>query len=266
MFKFPKISCLTVTTGRDDLLKKSIRCYLNQTYPQKELIVVSQGDPETNGRIKNHILSLNREDIVLVEAPQDLSLGAMRNLSVELATASIVCQWDDDDLYHPHRMMAQYHALLSKETVASLYNQHLKYFVESKEIYWCDWSFERPLWRTLLCGSIMFYKEIFHKLDNHLYPETGRQSDREEDMHVLQRLSKIGNLSSVNYGHHYVYVFHGNNVYDRKHHELALQKRLFDFRELEAKKDLLFKTFDILEIEKGVQVKSQDGVVFEYSE
>lgn len=264
MLKFPKISCVTVTTGRHELLKKSIYCYTQQTYKNRELIVVSQGSHEVNLKIRNHIESLQRDDIVFVEAPQRITLGAMRNLSVEIATGSIICQWDDDDLCHPHRVMAQYHAMLGGGTVASLYTQHLKYFVDSGEMYWCDWSVERPQWRTMLCGTIMFHKEMFYNFNNRLYPEHGNQSDREEDMNVLIKFSRVGKLAPVNYGHHYIYVFHGNNVYDLDHHKLVLQKKVFNDHEIAEKQDTLINTFDLVRIDKPVKVMTLDGEAFVY--
>lgn len=265
MFKFPKISCLTVTKNRFELLKKSIYCYTQQSYKNRELIIISQGDVQTNLQIRNHIDSLNRNDIILVEAPERLSLGAMRNLSIEVATGDIMCQWDDDDLYHPQRIMAQYHALLGGNIIASLYTQHLKLFVEAQTMYWCDWSVERPQWRTMLCGSIMFHKDIFYTFNNRLYPESGGQSDKEEDMNVLIKFSRIGKLAPVNYGHHYIYVFHGRNVYDLNHHRLVLAKRVIGEHELKEKQNLLTNTFDLVKLDIPFKMCSLDDVAFEYT-
>jgi glycosyltransferase involved in cell wall biosynthesis len=265
MLKFPKISCLTVTKNRFDLLKKSIYCYTQQTYKNKELVIISQSDSKVNLQIRNHIDLLNRNDIVFVEAPARLSLGAMRNLSIEVATGSILCQWDDDDLYHPQRVMAQYRALLGKDVVATLYTQHLKLFLDSGKMYWCDWSVEKPQWRTMLCGSIMFHKEMFYTFNNHLYPECGGQSDKEEDMNVLIKFSRIGKLAPVNYGYHYIYVFHGRNVYDLNHHRLVLEKRVIGEHELRDKQDLLTNTFDLVQLEQSVKMCSLDDVAFEYT-
>lgn len=264
MLKFPKVSCLTVTNNRFDSLKKSIYCYIQQTYKNRELVIVSQGSVEVNVQIRSYIDSLDREDIIFVEAPEKLSLGAMRNLSIELATGSVMCQWDDDDLYHPQRIMAQYHSLLGGNVVASLYTQHLKWFVDKGEMYWCDWSVERPQWRTMLCGSIMFYKKLFYQFDNFLYPESGNQSGREEDMNVLIKISRIGKLAPVSYGHHYIYVFHGKNVYDLEHHKLVLAKLIMDEHDLLDKQDMLTKTFDLVKVDGPVDIRSLDAVAFHY--
>ena len=41
-------------------------------------------------------------------APSGLTLGELRNFSVQLARYPLVCQWDDDDLYHPRRLETQF--------------------------------------------------------------------------------------------------------------------------------------------------------------
>ncbi|MGI9570306.1 MAG: hypothetical protein ACR2PH_11345, partial [Desulfobulbia bacterium] len=48
----PKISCVTVTTGRVNLIPIALHCFASQTYANKELVVLSQGDKEANQKIK----------------------------------------------------------------------------------------------------------------------------------------------------------------------------------------------------------------------
>lgn len=265
MFKFPKISCVTVTAGRVELLKKSIYCYTKQTYPNKELVIVSQGNREENRQIAEHLASLKRQDIQYLEAPQTLTLGAMRNLSIEASTGSIICQWDDDDLSHPFRVMEQYHAMLGNNVVASLYNQHLKYYSDTGKLYWIDWTIERPEWRQYLCGTIMFRKDIFYRYESRLYPEKGDQSCKEEDLNVLIRFAKLGKLAGVSKGYQYIYVYHGNNVYGLEHHNHVLRKRVINGRELLDNKDVLIRTFQEVRMDRPIKVSSLDEVVFEWS-
>ena len=54
--KTPKVSCVTVTTGRVDLLKKAIHCYVYQTYKNRELVILAQGNFD---RIKLYVDSLD---------------------------------------------------------------------------------------------------------------------------------------------------------------------------------------------------------------
>ena len=224
------VSCVTVTEGRVDLLGAAIRGYLSQTYSPKEMIIVSQGTKEQNDNIRKMIEP--HEDIHFCEAPPTLTLGAMRNLSVELAHGDIICQWDDDDFYHPTRVNTQYRHL--RNSVACLYTSYLKYFADTRKLYMIDHLggtddyldvLKQQPHKAFLCGSLMFNKSCFHKSRNILYPERGSQSDTEEDLNVLQKLMKMGDVVGIRTPYEYCYVFHGGNVYDRKHHEMLFHKK-----------------------------------------
>lgn len=260
----PKISCLTVTLGRMELLKKSILCYLDQTYPSRELVIVSQAKDEQNDVIDSYLKTLDRRDIKFLRASPALSLGAMRNLSIEVATSRIVCQWDDDDLYHPLRLATQYHALLGRDVVASLYTEHLKYYRQSGELYWVDWSQEKSEDRKYLPGTVMFNKKQFEKVGNILYPEKGNQSGREEDWNVLQQFIKAGKIAPIKNGNHYVYVYHGSNTYDLNHHNHVLAKKVMSVNKLIEYRSILEETFKLIPIQGPIKVKSLSKVAFEY--
>lgn len=236
---FPKISCLMVTAGRLECLRFAVRCFFNQTYPNKELIVLSQGTSEQNKEIQGHLSLLPQQDIQFLEAPPSLSLGEMRNTSVELSTGTIICQWDDDDLYHPARLLTQYRAL-QNNAVAVLYSNFLKLFADTGRLYWIDNAggtadyealMKAQPYKQFLAGSVMFRKECFYRCRNRLYPELGVQSGKEEDLNALQKLMQIGPVKPVSEGYQYIYVFHAGNVYDRRHHEWLFHKKNIAKRE-----------------------------------
>jgi len=246
----PKISCVTVTTGRDDLIGGALRCFEAQTYANKELVVVSQGTAERNATIRQMVSAI--KGAIFIEAPSNISLGAMRNVSIELTTGDIICQWDDDDFYHPDRLMTQFKHLRGR-AVASLYTQHLKYFKNTGRMYWIDYTrgpesymdiLQQSPYKRFLTGSVMFRKSCFHQFRSFLYPEFGYQSDREEDLNVLQKLMQSGSVVGVNEGHHYVYVFHGGNTYEHHHHRMCLHlKHLLQADELRERKPVLDRAF-----------------------
>lgn len=264
MLKYPKISCLMVTSGRYELMKKSIKCYIDQTYSNKELIVLSQATPEINNQIKEHIDSLGRKDIQFIWCSPKMALGGMRNLSVELSTGDVLCQWDDDDLYHPFRLVTQFKYLNHDGAVASCYRQHLKYYQTTGEIYWIDWSIERQEFERYLPGTIMFWKKHFYYFNNILYPEKGDCSYKEEDLCLLQRFLLEGKIACVDEGHHYFYVYHGNNIYWLEHHNLVLAKRVLTTEELLDRKDLICETMSLVGITDPVKIRSLEGVAFEW--
>lgn len=263
----PLITCTVVTTGRVELVKRAVACYLSQTYHNRNMVILSQGDPESNEAIKQHVA--DHKDILFLSAPTNLSLGAMRNAAVELATGEVICQWDDDDLYHPDRLMTQYKALLChKQNVASVYTEFLKYFRTTGEMYWCDWIGEPMPASKFLSGSIMFYKREFHRFPL-FYPQSGSQSNVEEDLNVLQKLLSIGAVEPVRCGYQYIYVYHGSNTYDLDHHRLTLSlhsgKNLMQTNDLCDRKSLLEATFKIVGVNELVSVRSQHGEAFSYT-
>src|SRR5262249_49124556 len=100
-----KISCLLVTSPipeRQGYLQRSWEGYCRQTYPDKELIVVPDWrSPDQRGPLLDIIAACKRSDIEIVDLPERRTLGALRNASRAAARGEILCQWDDDDLYHP---------------------------------------------------------------------------------------------------------------------------------------------------------------------
>ncbi len=95
----PLISCLCCTFNRPILLGESIKCFLDQDYDNKELIVINDQEGASlrmsplpdNIQIYNHPKRFN-------------SLGEKRNYLKSLAHGEYLCTWDDDDLYSPFRL------------------------------------------------------------------------------------------------------------------------------------------------------------------
>jgi len=265
--KLLKVSCVTVTMGRFDLLEKSVQCYINQTYPNKELVILSQA--EDNSMFRYWLMGLNRNDIIFAEAPSDISLGEMRNTSIELAHGDVICQWDDDDLYHSERVEYQYQTMMaSADFSGSCYTNFLKYFKEDQTMYWCDWLAESGF-RRFLCGAIMFHKKYYHAYGGYFYPEEGNQCHVEEDLNVLQKLIAHGPIAVASKGHHYVYVYHGSNTYGIDHHKLALDvsgnKVVMNQKELLRRQGQLTETMHDMGVKDTIHFKSIDHDAFTYT-
>lgn len=264
MEAYPKISCVMVTAGRLDKIKRSIRCYLRQTYANRELVILSQGDEVANKQIAEYVYSLHDDSVHFHTAHPRLSLGCMRNLSVSISQGDIICLWDDDDLYHPFRIAKQYNALIGEDVQASAYQQHLKWFEDTDEIYWIDWSVEEGEDRRYLHGTSMYRKSVFHNYNSMLYPERGPQSDREEDWNAVKKILMLGRIAGVQEGNHYIYTYHGNNIYHRAHHELVLQKRVYTHDELCSLQSVIERSLKDCGVDRPVKVCSLTGVAFEF--
>lgn len=211
----PKVSCLMVTRGtadRFEMIKRSVHCYLTQTYPNRELVLVPDLPPESDlNALSSYLDSLSRPDIRCVVPPRKLSLGALRNLSVQSAQGSLICQWDDDDIFHSRRLDAQVQALQSDGADAVYLREVFHFFSQTREMFWTDWGLTK-----LTCHPATLLAE---KGKMAVYPEVGDESSRGEDTLVLRKLQSAGRTRVLSApASLYVYVFHGTNTMQYEHH------------------------------------------------
>src|SRR5262249_17336769 len=104
----PLVSCLMITYDRLSLAKCAILSFAAQTYPDKGLVVVGDGQARFRRAVERYAAALGLARVRFVHAgPERLTLGRLRNLSIEAAAGEIVCQWDDDDYSHPERLKLQ---------------------------------------------------------------------------------------------------------------------------------------------------------------
>ncbi len=97
--KNPLVSCLTATYGRPILLGECIKCFLDQDYDNKELIVLN------DQQSVELVLDQDYPNIKLLNHPRRFnSLGEKRNYLKMLGNGELFCIWDDDDLYMPWRI------------------------------------------------------------------------------------------------------------------------------------------------------------------
>ena len=98
-----KISCICPTYNRHSYLNKSIEMFLNQTYPNKELIIID----DSPRPFKSPLLRSTQVKYFHYKTKFD-SIGEKRNLCVSKSKGSIITHWDDDDYNYPFRLEYQY--------------------------------------------------------------------------------------------------------------------------------------------------------------
>ena len=92
-----KVACLTATRGRYSFLCQVVTCFLAQSWPDKELLILNNSD-------RPIMLSdpLVGRGIRIFNEPGYPTLGHCRNRLLDLAAdADFVRTWDDDDLFLP---------------------------------------------------------------------------------------------------------------------------------------------------------------------
>lgn len=199
----PLVSCLMVTSGRQQWAVHAADMFLRQDYPNLELVVVESGHPALEGQLPPD------RRIRLVHLPGRQSIGALRNHSCRLARGAVAVLWDDDDWYARDRVSRQVKPILDgRADVTGLVG-----FPWLELEGWRAWRIapqaqDRLLFQGIGCGTLAFGTSLC----------TGRVkfADRSlaEDVAFLQQALAAGaRLERVTAGDCYVYVRHGRNTW-----------------------------------------------------
>ena len=198
--ELPRISCLMVTKNRSSLAQRAIRCFQQQTYQNRELLIVDDGEDDT---LKEWTKELHDDRIVYVRLPaENQTLGELRNIAVERASGTYVTQWDDDDLSDPERLHIQLAVIHSLQTDAC--------FLERQQIWW-------PESRRFTISSRRMWEGSFVCAKAELPPYPAQPQG--EDTPVIEHIVRNGRIALLDLPQLYTYIFHGANTFDAEHWE-----------------------------------------------
>ncbi len=197
----PLISCIMPTKNRRAFVAQALRYFERQDYPNKELIVVDDGEDLVVDLISQY-------PYVRYLAPQYMhSVGGKRNIACEAAHGEIICHWDDDDWYAPTRLSYQVAPLLTGE--ADITGLHLQNVLDLEHMQgWrCpDSTFPRPGVQNIHHGTLLYWR--------HLWTERARFQDTSdgEDVRFVRRLLNLGTrVYTLPCLSQHVYIRHSDN-------------------------------------------------------
>ena len=198
----PKVSCLMVTADRPDLCRRAIRCYNRQTYKNKELVVVDDGETD----LATVLSEVPDDELTYLRLPgsSNYVLGKLRNIALDTASGDIFTQWDDDEWYHPERIEKQVEVLLEGYEACCL--QATLMHISDKEF------FAHPyigLLKKGVPGSIMHFAS-----EDIRYPELKRAED---SIYLDKWLQKDYTTLSTNQAYLFIRCFHGENTWEKEH-------------------------------------------------
>jgi glycosyltransferase involved in cell wall biosynthesis len=208
-----KVTCIMITANRVSLAERSIQCFLDQTYSDKELIVIDDGIENLEPTLKKYIP--NQYIYHRLEKKEGQNLGYLRNLGLSLAKGEFIAQWDDDDWYHPDRLSTQVEALKKGASAcilqATLMHLHNVEFMDHPYVGW-------------LPGGVP--GTIVHKNDpNARYPIEARGEDTTFlDFWKTKQLL----ILPMNTSHLFIRCFHGNNTWEEIHFTRRIRNNLYD--------------------------------------
>jgi glycosyltransferase involved in cell wall biosynthesis len=210
------------------LAKRAIDDFLRQTHDERELVITHDGDDACDAALRDMAAHAS---IRLVRERSGLTLGALRNVAVDASRGDFVCQWDDDDRYHPQRIALQWRALRQDDADFCFLSDQLHWFPQRRELYWDDWDRETyPL--NFVQGTLLGRRDLMPR-----YPDAVRGEDTDVVLQILRDGRRIARLRDV--GWCYVYVYHGANAWDAPHHAAIPRAKAFGHVRLLQRERLL---------------------------
>lgn len=141
----PLISCLLVS-NRPAFLPQAIRQFMEQSWPNKELVVVAD---------EVDLQFADFPGVRLFPVEPGLSIGAKRNMAAASARGTILTHWDDDEVYHPRRIETWAKELLASG--ASLGGVLKHYYLDPVGNCW-QYSSKSPF---LHGATLMYRREVW---------------------------------------------------------------------------------------------------------
>lgn len=194
----PMVSCLMVTRDRPNLAARAVECFLAQTYPRRELVIIDTGDGD---RLRHAVEAIGLPPCTHRRvSPDGMSLGELRNLAVQSAAGRYVCSWDDDDLSDPDRLTVQMAAIEALGADAC--------FLTREQMWWparglLAWSMPRIWESTMVCATS--------------HAPRYASVERGEDTPAAFRLWRSARVVMLDEPRLYTYVVHGSNTCGEKH-------------------------------------------------
>ena len=145
------VSCILPTKNRAAFIPQAIQSYQSQTYPHRELIIVDNGNDQTESLIPDD------PTIRYVRISKPQTTGDMRNLCASYATGEFICHFDSDDWSAPERVTDQI-TRLGVFGVLTGYHSMLFYDVRSRQCY--RWTVPTSMVRYAL-GTSLCYRRVW---------------------------------------------------------------------------------------------------------
>jgi len=149
----PFVSCIMPTADREKYLPLAINYFLEQDYPNAELIIID------DGRRSMRLLIPDHPKIKYIYSEPIGSIGLKRNYACAKAQGEIIMHWDDDDWHAADWISKQVEALLLSEAdVCGI--EHVHFFSPVADTLWLGTAIcrEKASW---LNGATLAYWKTF---------------------------------------------------------------------------------------------------------
>ena len=197
--RWPAVTCVMPTYNRRRFVEQSIRLFMAQDYPRRELVIVDDGE--------DRIADLIPADSPVRYVPlrHRATIGYKRNVAVERSRGEVVVQWDDDDWYGPSRLRHQLTPFVAGRAEMSAIRQ--SWLVDlNRSQFFRRHTGPDGLIPSLAAGTLAMTVNLWRRCGR--YPNASKR----EDVTMLVRALDAGaSVEGVDNDGIYVYVRHDTN-------------------------------------------------------
>lgn len=180
------VSCIMPTKARQRWAAQAVECFLAQTYPEKELIIL---DDPTDPSFPGGLYVPGR--ILRFIAGGNGSIAQKRNNACGLAEGQIICHFDSDDWSAPNRIADQVKRLEESGKACTGYHSLLFHVAHDR---WMKYEgHANYAIGTSLCYLKSFWQQHPFRPGTD-FPNVG------EDNNFVSAAAKMGELASVDGG------------------------------------------------------------------
>ena len=129
----PLVSTVIPTRNRPDLVARAVRCALDQTYPNLEVIVVIDGpDAATEAALR----AIGDPRVTVIALARNVGGSEARNIGVRATRGEWVALLDDDDEWFPEKIQKQLALVQASEAKLQLISSMLLVRSSLEETVW----------------------------------------------------------------------------------------------------------------------------------
>lgn len=162
----PLVSCIMPTANRPQFVPQAIKYFLQQDYPNRELIILDDGAESVADLIPND------PRIRYVRTAERHTMGAKHNMACQMAHGTIIAHWDDDDWMADWRLSYQ---------VQELHQQPAMTLCGLARVLFYDprvdraWEYTYRLGQPWVSGASFCYRKEFW--EQHHFPSMNEGAD-----------------------------------------------------------------------------------------
>lgn len=145
----PRVLCVMLAAGRQEMVERAVRCYLAQSYDNKALAILDNGPEPLTLPLPGPSTFITRLD----QSDRKRSIGELRNIAnatASLFQAEVIAHFDSDDFSHSERISEQVMMLMETGADAVGYSEML---------FWDTKTTHKEVWKRNEPGQVVTYLE-----------------------------------------------------------------------------------------------------------